>query len=131
ITGVAGVSGICICRTVISSCSTVCFGVGSGAQSAMISVASFGGYIYADQFSRSRTAGSWKESCHAAGGLLLHCRWHCRVFCLKTAVHTTHDTLPEPETEIRIVAAFFVVIIASPYRTGIVGGISAEPEVLV
>ena len=46
-------------------------------------------------------------------------------------MHTTHDTLPEPETEIRIVAAFFVVIIASPYRTGIVGGISAEPEVLV
>ena len=97
----------------------------------MISVASFSGHIYADQFSRSRASRSWKESRHAADGLLLHCRRHCKVFCLKAAVHTTHDALPEPETEIRIVAAFFVVIIASPYRTGIVGGISAEPEVLV
>ena len=46
-------------------------------------------------------------------------------------MNTTHDALPETETEICIVATFFVIVISAPYCAGIIWSVSAEPEVLV
>ena len=72
-----------------------------------------------------------KFSCDGAYGFLLNRGWHCELLRLQVFVYPAHDAFPQAEPEVRIIVAFFVIIVAAPYRACIVRGEAAEPQVLI